>query len=172
MDFLYQVTFKKQIDFLKNHIKIQGISMYISKDHYKQLNKALCDGSTLTDNQKLIVDSMSSIFSSIPTLYHPIILYRAINAENLNEHRLECQYISTSLDQHEPIAKYIGSTCCLLKIFIPQGSRIIPVAFLDGAVQHEYEVILPINGKYTLNHEILEYIESKLLRVYYISYSR
>lgn len=137
---------KKQKNYVNSLTKKNKdvLEWYTTDNGYKTLNYAL-----RTDNKKLLskeleynLNLIDNIFLQAPKLEKPIVVYRGVELDDpKNINFTTNSFISTSSD-YETSLNFIGKTCCILKINIPTGSRILPLKTIAKDVAHEDEILL------------------------------
>lgn len=119
------------------------------------LNQMLCRNTPLSGHYRNLYMLLMDIFDNIPTTSESITVYRGIEATELDQSRLKCQFVSTTLDKSVAVEKFSGSDCCLLRITIPAGSHILPM-MVASHQPDEAEILLPPGGIWTVTNVLKE----------------
>lgn len=154
----YINIFKKQIQYLHklDDKYINALKVYTGSG-YLEINKILRESNTITKNnydEKMIpiINLIDYIFRNIPPIEENIILWRGVKLhEKIITNFVEKGYVSTTLDKSIAY-RFSGQQkykCCLFEIFVPKGTRIIPV-YTCSEISNEIEAILPRDGIYTI----------------------
>ena len=127
---------------LKEHK--DALEWYTTDSGHKILNHALRNNiihilpKELTDKLVLI----DNVFFDCPKLKESIVVYRGLDLDNYTDINFTTNsFISTSLD-YETSLDFTGKTCCILKIHVPPGSKILPLKNIAKDVAHEQEILL------------------------------
>lgn len=108
-------------------------------------------------NIKDVQRRLDAAFSNVPPLAHSVVVYRGVKYNNAGKYKHDPvynkQYISTST--HVEVAENFlnGSSCCVLHITLPQGSRVLPLKRLSH-YSVENEVLLPRDGVFTIQKQV------------------
>lgn len=103
----------------------------------------------LNKNIKDVQRRLDVAFANVPPLSHSLVVYRGVKYNRGERYSHDPiynkQYISTSTEQ-SVADNFVGSSCCVLFITLPMGTRILP---LERVTHYpgEHEVLLPRNGK-------------------------
>lgn len=164
--------FQSQIDFLKDII-YKKPEIYLSLKAYKSdlfenINNSIRYNDIINDDIKNIINNIDYIFKNIPPLEKDIILYRGINDPTyINQN----SYISTSLTLNGAL-NFKYNNCCILKIHIPSGTKIIPLHGIfkdsDFGQLDEKEVLLQPNSKLEIFYEYIDKMGVKTFECIYI----
>lgn len=134
----------KQYEYVNDlNIEIRDIIKRYTGSFYYKLNKKLRENEELSYKYKTIVNKLDSTFNACPIIKDEITVYRGIQSDNFIPELIS--YISTSYDIDEAI-KHSGIKCCLLKILIPPGSKILPIENISE-YHGEKEILLHRLGK-------------------------
>lgn len=137
-------------DFIQEQIKfIEGVDE-ITKDILVQYT--ISSGfinAPLWKNKKILpsvikqIKKLDNAFDNVPPLEEPIVVWRGVNTKNATEgsHR---NFLSTSLSRSIS-EKFTDKPCCLMKISLPAGTKVLPVFNLSRH-ENECELILPRGG--------------------------
>lgn len=137
---------KKQINYVKSLSRKNKdvLEWYTTDNGYKTLNYALRTNNKnklnkeLADNLVLI----DNIFLHSPKLETSIVVYRGLDIEDPKDINFTTNsFISTSSD-YETSLNFINTSCCILKIIVPSGSKILPLKSIAKDVAHEEEILL------------------------------
>jgi hypothetical protein len=137
---------KKQINYvnsLSDEYK-NVLKWYTSDNGYRNLNYALrkSNKKILNKEFKDNLDLIDNIFLRAPKLEKSIVVYRGLNLESHKDINFNTNsFISTTLD-YETSFNFSGTTCCILKINISAGSKILPLKTIAQDVSHEEEILL------------------------------
>lgn len=150
----YLYFFKSQTDFMRNSLtpsEKEAITDYSSDEYYKEFNETMRNkgASELQGELLSIYEGLTSVFSRIPPLSFPVLVYRGIRGDTVNVNYLEKQFISTTLDRAVALA-FKREKCCLMEITIPAGVKCMPI-FEYSESKDEYEVVLPPDYKWVIN---------------------
>jgi len=170
----YDVVFREQHEFIRTLSPqyVQAIKDYTSSDYYENLNRKLCAHVPLSPIEQRIYDDMMYLFRSGPGISTPITLWRGLRANELVQGRLACQFVSTSYELKSALrTDFTYATCCLVKITVPAGARVLPVEHIAEQAG-EWEVILPPNGAWTVLSDAYENYEGRteVMRTYTVAY--
>jgi len=132
-----------------------GLTTYTRKGMYYEFNKLLASGGSLV-LYETVYDALGTALSDVPALDTPVLLYRGLTAgaEGLDLTRMSKQLNSTSYLPSVADSTFIqynfqGQKCCLLKITVPAGARVLPLGRLSRDPEEE-EVLLPPGGTWHL----------------------
>lgn len=163
--------FQTQIDFLKNLNQKLYLSLQVYKsDFFTYINDSIrINDKIVNGNIKNIIKNIDYIFDNIPPLEKGTILYRGINDPSyINQN----SYISTSLTLDGAL-NFKYDNCCILKIHIPVGTKVIPLysIFKDSDFEQldEKEVLLQRNSKLEI---LSEYIDKTGLKIFECIYMK
>ena len=141
---------KRQYDFIYNlepHL-YSSLKKYTS-DFFLKLNYSLRNDLAQLDNEcKELIRDIDYVFSKIPPIKESITLYRGSSIhDDDNFKKIIKSYISTtdSINIANTFTD-IFSDCCLYKIYVPSGTKIIPLKSLSH-FDYENEYLLPRDGK-------------------------
>jgi hypothetical protein len=137
---------KKQINYVKSlseeHKNV--LKWYTTDNGYKILNNTLRTNNKKILNKELkdILNLIDNIFLHCPKLEKSIVVYRGLELDDPKDINFTTNsFISTSSD-YETSLNFSGKTCCILKINIPSGSKILPLKTIAKDVAHEEEILL------------------------------
>ena len=135
---------------------------YTKDIYYESINKALRKGQKIRDDrEKQIVVDIMIAFELIPPIERPITVYRGIGEEPI---ALNKAFMSTSRSIGRA-KQFTGMDCCLLKILVPPGSKIIPLWSISSH-GYEQEILLPLGGSLV----VTKVIEEKPMKTYDVVY--
>lgn len=151
----YIKLFVKQLKYMEK-IPIEYINVLkeYTKDKYTSVNKFLRDDLQFfhyKPDDKVInyVDAIDEVFRKIPPLKQDVFLWRGVTRnDGMPDNFVDKAYISTTLDK-QLAQKFSGYKCCLYKIRVPKGTKVIPVS-LTSHHSNNVEVLLPRDGQYTI----------------------
>jgi len=165
----YETEFYPQlvyIDELTN--KKKNILKYYTGSGYLEINKSLNDGK-ISPKISTYISVIDEIFKNVPPLDKSIIVYRGIKSDKKIEEDFKSPaYISTSSDKINAITFKKKMPCCLLEIYIPKGSHVLPLRFISD-IPVENEILLPRNSCFKImkknftpaaNTVIIKFIEN------------
>jgi hypothetical protein len=124
---------------LSQNIK-QSLSWYTSEE-YEEFNRNIRMGKSLSEDQRLNIENIDLAFNSVPPLKHPIIVYKGTKTDTIYSDK---SFVSTTLVYHQT-RQFRGIECCVLKITVSPGSKVLPVRDLSVNSAEE-EVILNRDG--------------------------
>jgi hypothetical protein len=143
------------VNLVKQYQYVNGLNVETKRvigdytgNEYEDLNYRLRNGATLSEEQMYMVKILDKAFISVPPLENPIIVYRGIKSNLISE---ILSYISTSQDIDQT-KEFTGSQCCLLRITISAGSKILPIEYISEA-KYEKEILLPRFGMLTITKQ-------------------
>lgn len=121
------------------------------KKDYQYIVKHICPALTDRDIDKYIQDlykEVKAIFSKCPKTTKPMVMCRGIRSSSTTEKTISSHrgFTSLSLNPHHAL-KYTGSVCCLQKIKILPGTRLLFIGGLSS-FKKEMECLLPDNIKF------------------------
>lgn len=158
--------FSEQLLYLSKHKKYNSLlEYYVGQGSYlinTYLRKEHDNNTTKTPD---VIVSLDNLFKKIPPTTKDIIVYRGIHSSyEINTNFSEKGYTSTSLN--EKVGKLFAPKqgCCLLKIIIPKGSKVIPL--FGYSMSSESEVLLPRNATFkiiSIIHDKTTMIELKYI---------
>jgi hypothetical protein len=129
-----------------NHNIIESIRDYTGNS-YRDMNLRLRNKEFLGEYHD-IVDNLDRAFQGVPSTDQPILVYRGIDTEKFIA---DIQaYLSTSYDIDE-VYSYTGKNCCLLRIVISSGSKILPLEDISETPL-EKEILLPRSGEFKITN--------------------
>lgn len=129
-----------------------GVSTYTRKGMYYEFNKTLASGAKPV-LYEAVYDALSQAVADVPPLDDPVLLYRGLTG-GLDLTRMSKQFNSTSYLPSVADGTFIqynfqGQKCCLLKITVPAGARVLPLGRISRDPDEE-EVLLPPGGTWHL----------------------
>lgn len=142
-------TLIEQINYVNSldQSTIEMLKWYTTKE-YKELNKTLREGGFLTALHHSMVRKIDEAFLNAPSLKEPLQVYRGIDDEFVAD---ILSYISTSYSITVAEDFTSETECCLLKILILPGSKVLPLKSLSLA-KYEDEILLPREGSFIINY--------------------
>lgn len=138
---------KKQINYVKSlteHNK-DVLKWYTTDNGYETLNYALRTNKKNILNKELKhnLALIDNIFSKVPRLESSIVVYRGLDIEDYKDINFTTNsFISTSLNYESSLNFTNNKNCCLLKIIVPPGSKILPLKTIAKDVSDEEEILL------------------------------
>jgi hypothetical protein len=135
---------QKQIEYVKTLDKdIKDSLRWYTGDEYKSFNECLRYGLKMTHVQKTHLANIDFAFENAPPLDSQIIVYKGIIGKNIFSDKA---FISTS-KYYENTLKFAETynNCCVMKITVTEGSRILPVQSLTQ-YKDEEEILLDRDG--------------------------
>jgi hypothetical protein len=183
---VYNDVYKEQIDFIRrlDNATKKIIKLYTRSGMSKDMNEKLCmdkykNVSDLPTETKQVYDALMSVYDRVPPLQRPTTVWRGIGGDkkkkkkareqgDFNEQRLVCQFISTSISKSFA-NMFTSGSCCLLKITLPAGSKVIPM----DEVSHyggEMEILLPPNGTWIVVRKYIQPYEGLPTTFYDLTY--
>lgn len=138
--FYSHVIFVEQIDFmLELPYKFQQhLELYSSEEYYQSFRKNLINNQ-LSKKDRDLIQSFDYIFENIPPITFDIYVYKGIPENKAFDLQI-LPYVSTTLEPQ--VAKiFLKDDCCLYKIFIPKGTKCIPL-FPYSEFPDEFEILL------------------------------
>ena len=133
----------------KQYVYVMSLSRDIKesiKDYtgseYEYINQQLRTHRPLTFSQKEIVDNIDKAFVTVPPIEEPTVVYRGIKDKYIPDLH---SFISTSFDV-DATHKFRGRHCCVLRILLPVGSKILPIKEISDHPD-EKEVLIGRFGK-------------------------
>lgn len=154
MEFIREQTnFLNELpEYHKESLLFYTSSMYTKINNYLQ-----GDLHNIDEMEVMIIDdiinSIDKAFSIAPKLKHPLTLYRGLDMPNIKNkrytkpiplHGLQGKYKGYMSGSTRPniAANFVRNECCLLKITIPKGTRVIYMSPISQ-FSYENEVLLP-----------------------------
>lgn len=164
----YNNIFSNQLNFLNKLDRevLKSVRLY-TEESFAILNSKLADNELLPPTLQKIYEDLMYIFEYIPPISQPLIVFRGIgNVEDDPKNiikKLSKRFVSTSTVE-DVVDDFIVGDCCKLVLTIPKGSKVSPYS----QSPEEFEVLLPIGGKYKIYKKDIDQ-DSRIL--YYINYS-
>jgi hypothetical protein len=137
--------------------------IYYTKDGYKKLNKKIRNNRPLNDDDIQMLKSIDLSFTYAPEFEESITVYRGVRGEYKPS---LISYISTTIDIDTALS-FSGTQCCLLKITIPSGSKILPIYDISDFKQ-EFEILIDRTGEYIITSIEEPYDMPKIYNIVYI----
>ena len=116
---------------------------------------------------KIYIKDIHKIFEKSPVIKKPLVFYRGVNDEYYIKGSANGNFISKTLNSasfnFKVAVSYMGGKCCVMRIKITKGSKIILIDNVSN--YNEGEVLLPFNTKYYIDyprHEISYYKTSEI----------
>lgn len=135
---------KEQFDYIDNlPEELKYIIQEYTGSEYKDLNERLRNGKKLKTKQEDMVNKLDLMFKLVPPITKTIEVYRGINSHEIINSL--SSYVSTTRDKNIAYS-FSGKNCCLLKITIPVGSKILPIENISE-YKKEKEILLDRFGK-------------------------
>ena len=103
---------------------------------------------TPTHEDTTIINKMMQVVNAMPRLDAPIQVWRGIGGiDALDLQRMSLSFVSTSLSYTIALSiangnRGIKTSCCLLRITIPAGMKVIPLAFVGSKFRSQLEVLI------------------------------
>lgn len=91
---------------------------------FSELNQKLRTNQSLNAQQSYMVKILDRTFLSTPVLRVPILVYRGISQHLISQ---VSAYISTSSDIDRALRFTNSVNCCLLRITVSPGTKILPI---------------------------------------------
>lgn len=177
-----------QIDYINrlSSDKKESIKWYTLEGNAQRLNKILrqTNGNPrfISDDDITIkhhLQNLDSIFKGIPPLKNALTVYRGIQ-ERFTENYSTHSFISTTLleditlgfinNEDEDLSER-NSLCCVLRITVNPGAKVIPAIPTISRHPNEIEVILDRDFNFSLNRSYIERSAQKNIQYYDMSYS-
>jgi hypothetical protein len=162
---------KEQRDYvLKLPQEIKNSLIWYTGGSYAEFSTSLREGKIPKEEKHY--KNMLLAFQGVPPLHHPLTVYKGIkHTQKVMD--IDKAFSSTSLN-FSGTEDFRGSSCCVLQITVPPGSKIIPL-FDISHVQSEAEILLDKNGRYNVSGEdIRQHIDKYKLtldmKIFYVSY--
>lgn len=137
--------------------------IHYTKNGYKKLNKKIRNERPLNDDDINMLKSIDSSFTYAPEFEDTITVYRGIKGEYKPS---LISYISTTTDMDTALS-FSGTHCCILKITIPAGSKILPIYDISDFKQ-EFEILIDRTGEYIITSIEEPYDMPKIYNIVYI----
>jgi len=119
--------------------------IYYTGSGYEDLNRKLRGEEALDDETIKMIKVIDNAFRFAPETADNITVYRGLR---YNYNPKLSSYTSTSLDIKTAVS-FSGHSCCLLKIMIPAGSKILPLYSISD-VSQEIEILMDRIGEYCI----------------------
>lgn len=116
---------------------------------FEDLNYRLRTKKSLEPDQRTMVKLLDRAFLAAPVLTDTIVVYRGINRDLVSE---VLAYISTSGKLNQAIEFTNRNTCCLLRITVTPGTKVLPIKYISES-KYENEILLPRFGKIIITRE-------------------
>ena len=144
MEIIYELN--KQMLFLPEECRF---ALYLYTKGSNIFNDLL--RSNISSIKKLtMLKDIERAFKLIPPLKDDLIVYRAVNADKSSDIDKKIKILtSTSYDIRTTLT-FIKNKCCIMKIKIPKGSRVLcmdTLSYFSGDV-NEFEILLPPGGNF------------------------
>lgn len=140
------------------------INLYTG-DHYREFNKKMREESQLNALYQNMLKNIDLAFKNSPIISQSLYVYKGID-KYMTEFS-DKSYVSTSLT-YLSAKSFSGTYCCILKILLPPGTKILPVMSISRA-KEEDEILLDRNGIISItNHYINTVDNMKILDCVYI----
>ena len=148
-----------------NDLSVQSKKYLIhyTKDGYKKLNKKIRNDRPLNDDDLAMLKSIDLSFNYAPEFEDTITVYRGVKGEYKPS---LISYISTTTDLDTALS-FSGTQCCLLKITIPSGSKILLIYDISDFKQ-EFEILIDRTGEYIITSIEEPYDMPKIYNIVYI----
>ena len=141
--------FKRQIEYMHtlNQKNIDALKYY-TDDGYEPINNYLrYGGDKYSHKIHNSIELIDGIFKSVPPLTENVIVYRGIKSSfMIDASFIEKSFVSTTVDT-SIASEYANQKCCFFKIYIPKGTRVIPLVSCSENAS-ELEVLLPRNSHF------------------------
>jgi hypothetical protein len=146
-----------------------ALELYTGK-FYVAMNNNIRKGIALKIKQQKIFDTINRVFDESPVIGEPMILYRGVDLDKPGELKIYNKgFISTSLNkQMALIFSNIKKGCCLVKILVSPGSKILSLVSLSE-VPDEAELLLSAaKGEFKVTSVGMDVNNMTLINVTYI----
>ena len=156
---------KKQIEYVDNLDKsIKNVlSWYTTDNGYKFLNSALRNKKEkyLNDDFKNKLNLIDKAFLLAPKISKPITVYRGLDLKSSEDITFHTNSFISATTDIESTYSFTSSTnnCCILKINVASGSKILPLKNLS-TVKHEDEILL---DRYGIINATYKYEKDKMI---------
>lgn len=160
----------EQIKYMNNLNReiIDSLVFYAGRG-YAVLNYAMRNPAEIAKLPETYLTHIRNIdwaFAHAPPLKSELIVYRGIREPNQIENT---SWSSTSLTI-KYVHSYAGEGCCILKITVPAGNKVLPMFVLSDYT--EEEILLDRGAKFTtVGKEIIDY-DGKKMVIYDLLYSK
>jgi hypothetical protein len=111
-----------------------------------------------------MLKSIDLSFNYAPEFEDTITVYRGVKGEYKPS---LISYISTTTTDIDTALSFSGTQCCLLKITIPPGSKILPIYDISDFKQ-EFEILIDRTGQYIITSIEKPYDYPKMYNIVYI----
>lgn len=172
---IYEELFQPQIKYLQSILKVipdTNYTLFTSSDNvadfyyyiYNYTNNyyrkfiSRYRQNLLSAVDMNIISVMNSIFDNIPPVDSTFYVYKGMKTDDFNKNVYAKPFISTSLFMDSAL-EFTEEDCCIFRIRIPQGSKVIPL-LKYSYFPEEYEVLLLQNVSDILTEEY-QYIPSR-----------
>jgi len=137
------ITLAKQSYYLAEmDPKILTSLTHYTRSAYESINDALWNDNVNGYVSKVVKNIDRAFMDILPTT-ESITVYRGTGKLNLNIK----SYVSTSIDEMTGLSFVKNKPCCLLRILLPAGSKVLPL-WRISASPGELEVLLPRNATF------------------------
>lgn len=154
---------KKQVDYVDNLDKRTKnvLSWYTTDNGYKLMNHILRIGKEefLNDDFKSKLNIIDKAFLYAPKLTKPVTVYRGLDLKSPDSIEFSTNsFISTTSDIESTYSfTSSANNCCILKINVTSGSKVLPLKSLS-TVRHEDEILL---DRFGIIHATNKYDKNK-----------
>ena len=170
-------TIRKQLEFVidlaENHKEIaESISKYTyDEKFYKTMNTNLLRKKRQPKEIQVDLNNIDEAFKAVPPLTEPLVVYRGKQKDEVS--KVDPSFVSTSLFS-EVTKTFTGVGCCILKITVSPGSKVLPIYDLSR-LRSEYEILLDRGGHFVVTgseiiRDITAIIEGGDMKTIYVMY--
>lgn len=130
--------------------KIEALRYYTSEGYEPINNYLRHGGDRYTQKVHTSIQLIDSVFVNTPPLQRNVVVYRGIKSSYIiDADFVEKSYTSTTVDLSVASEFNNNVKCCIFKILIPRGARVVPlVTCSDNA--SELEILLPRNSQFKI----------------------
>jgi hypothetical protein len=137
---LQLLDIKHQIDYINRLDGTDRLRLYTNNEFYKKFNAKIRNDSVLNSEQLSVKDFINTAFAKSPPTTNQLILWRGVNSLSVHDIVFGKGVLSCSL-LRSVATGFSGKDCCLLKIVVPYGCKILPV-FTISEFDSELEVLI------------------------------
>lgn len=123
-------------------------------DYYQEFNKNMRQGIILTPLQQNMLKNIDLAFKNSISIIEPLYVYKGIDRYITNFSNKA--FISTSLS-YTSAKNFSGTQCCILKILLPIGTKILPLINIARMLKTytEDEILLDRDGQLTITEQYI-----------------
>jgi hypothetical protein len=137
-----EIELVNNLKYIKNlpEYIIESISWYTG-GNFDKLNEKLRKNKELNETEYKNLKNIDIAFESVFETVSPFIVYKGKTSKNVYSDKA---FISTSINIEEA-KKFAGENCCVLKIIVSPGSKILYIKDISR-YKNENEILLDKNG--------------------------